>query len=316
MEERATTDCGGGKRPRLPGWLRRKHVVGANAESVQKLLDELGLATVCSSAHCPNMAECFQRRTATFMILGEHCTRACRFCAVHTAAPEPVRADEPEAVAEACVRLGLRHVVITSVTRDDLPDGGAGHFAAVCRAVRHRLPEAIIEILTPDFQGHRDDVETALSGGADIFNHNVETVPRLYATVRPQADYAQSLRVLEWGRQWAGERNAPVHTKSGVMVGLGETRDELRQVFHDLHAAGCEILTIGQYLAPSPEHHPVVRFVEPSEFEEMEQEARAIGFAAVAAGPFVRSSYHADQVFRSGQYETPEIETADPAFPG
>ncbi|HPS01487.1 MAG TPA: lipoyl synthase, partial [Candidatus Sumerlaeota bacterium] len=275
MEEK-TSDCGGGKRPRLPGWLRRKHVVGANAEAVQKMLDELGLATVCSSAHCPNMAECFQRRTATFMILGDRCTRACRFCAVHTAAPEPVRADEPEAVAEACARLGLRHVVITSVTRDDLLDGGAGHFAAVCQAVRRRLPDSIIEILTPDFQGHRNDVETALSGGADIFNHNVETVPRLYATVRPQADYAQSLRVLEWGRQWARQRDARLHTKSGVMVGLGETRDELRQVFRDLHDAGCEILTIGQYLAPSPAHHPVVRFVEPSEFEEMEREAREL----------------------------------------
>jgi lipoic acid synthetase len=299
MEE-SLPDQTQGKRPRLPAWLRRKHVVGANAEAVQKLLDELGLSTVCSSAHCPNIAECFQRRTATFMILGEHCTRACRFCAVHTAVPDPVRPDEPEAVAEACARLGLRHVVITSVTRDDLPDGGSGHFAAVCRAVRRRLPDSIIEILTPDFQGRLWDVETALSGGADIFNHNVETVPRLYATVRPQADYAQSLRVIEWGRQWAEKQGVRLHTKSGVMVGLGETRDELRQVFHDLNAAGCEILTIGQYLAPSPAHHPVVRFVEPSEFEEMEREARAVGFSAVAAGPFVRSSYHADQVFRSG----------------
>jgi lipoic acid synthetase len=295
-----------GKRPRLPAWLRRKYAVGANAEAVQKLLDELGLATVCSSAHCPNIAECFQRRTATFMILGEHCTRACRFCAVHTAAPNPVRADEPEAVAEACFRLGLRHVVITSVTRDDLPDGGAAHFASVCRAVRERLPEAVIEILTPDFQGRRADVETALSGGANVFNHNVETVPRLYATVRPQADYAQSLRVLEWGRQWAEERGVALHTKSGVMVGLGETREELRQVFRDLRAAGCQILTLGQYLAPSAAHHPVVRFVEPAEFEAMEQEARALGFSAVADGPFVRSSYQADQVFRSGLETAPD----------
>jgi len=285
-------------RGRLPGWLRRNLAAGANVDEVRGLLEKLGLATVCSSAHCPNIAECFSRRTATFMILGERCARDCRFCAVEQGMPAPVREDEPEAVAEACARLGLRHAVITSVARDDLPDGGAGHFARVCEAVRARLPQAVIEILTPDFQGRAEAIEVALSGRPDIFNHNVETVPRLYPSVRPQADYQRSLFVLDHARRRAAAEGVRLHVKSGVMAGLGETRDELRAVMADLRGAGCEMLTVGQYLAPSPRHHPVARYLPPGEFGEIEAEARALGFRAVASGPFVRSSYQAEKLFQ------------------
>jgi lipoyl synthase len=255
---------------------------------VRQLLEELKLTTVCSNAHCPNIGECFSRGTATFMILGRHCTRSCRFCAVDSRPPEKVRADESEAVAEAVVRLGLHHVVVTSVTRDDLPDGGANHFASTCHAIRKRAPEATVEILTPDFQGDPRCVDIALSGQPDVFNHNVETVPRLYPHVRPEADYQRSLDVL----QRAAGTNAVV--KSGLMVGLGETRDELHRALEDLHCAGCRLVTIGQYLAPSREHVPVERFLEPQEFEQLETEARALGFEGVAASPFVRSSYRAE----------------------
>jgi len=264
--------------------------------AVRSLIQELGLATVCAGAQCPNASECFARRTATFMILGDRCTRSCRFCAVGRARPLPVRQDEPQAVAEACRRLGLRYVVITSVSRDDLPDGGAGHFAKVCQAVRRRLPHALLEILTPDFQGRREAIDAALAGGCDVFNHNLETVPRLYRSVRPEAGYRRSLFVLDYvsRRASAGRK---VYVKSGLMVGLGETRQELRQVMRDLRGAGCDILTVGQYLAPSPAHVPVARFVEPAEFAELEAEAGQMGFRAVAAGPFVRSSYKAESLF-------------------
>jgi len=284
-------------RPRLPRWLRKRIPTGPHGAEVRRTLEQLGLATVCRSANCPNQAECFARGTATFMILGDRCTRSCRFCAVEKGAPRPVDAAEGEAVAEASCRLALRHVVITSVTRDDLPDGGAGHFARVVRAVRGRLPRAVIEILTPDFQGDPAAVDAALAGGCDVFNHNVETVPRLYPAARPEADYRRSLRVLAHARRSA----AGVHTKSGLMVGLGETRAEIRQVMRDLRDVGCEILTVGQYLSPSPDHLPVARFVEPAEFAEIEREATGLGFAAVAAGPFVRSSYHAEALFRRGR---------------
>ncbi|HUS92424.1 MAG TPA: lipoyl synthase, partial [Phycisphaerae bacterium] len=260
--------------PRLPRWLRRRAPTGRHAEAVRGLIEELGLATVCSSARCPNRAECFARRTATFLVLGDRCTRRCRFCAVPDGPPRPVRQDEPEAVAEACVRLGLRHTVITSVTRDDLPDGGAGHFARVVRAVRRRLPEAVIEVLTPDFRGDEAAVATVLAAGCDVFNHNVETVRRLYPAVRPEADYDRSLSVLAAARGLAGPpAGCRVRTKSGLMVGLGETRAELRAAFADLRRAGCELLTVGQYLAPSPAHHPVARFVPPEEFAEITAEA-------------------------------------------
>ena len=267
---------------------------------VRQLLSELGLNTVCDSAHCPNMGECFERRTATFLIMGSRCTRNCRFCAVEHAIPEPLRADEPVAVAEASVRMGLRHVVITSVTRDDLSDGGAGHFARTIQAVRQRLVDSVIEVLTPDFGGDVNCIDTVIQAPCDIFNHNIETVSRLSPQIRPQADYGRSLAVLAHAARRAAERkDAPrcaraLHVKSGLMVGLGETHDEVLATMRDLWSAGCRVLTVGQYLAPSPGHVPVSRFVEPQEFEQYRREALEIGFAAVASAPLVRSSYQAD----------------------
>jgi lipoic acid synthetase len=268
---------------------------------MRHMLAELGLQTVCTGAHCPNLPECFHRGTATFMILGSTCTRACRFCAVEEADPGPPRDDEPEAVAEASARLNLRHVVITSVTRDDLPDGGAEHFARTVGAVRRRLPDAVIEVLTPDFQGDTEAIDTVLAAGPEIFNHNVETVPRLYPEVRPQAQYDRSLKALAYASSTRRSEGLArrLYTKSGLMVGLGETPDEVRGVLRDLRGADCDIVTIGQYLSPSAAHAPIARFVPPEEFEGLEQEAREMGFAAVAAGPFVRSSYQAEQLFAS-----------------
>jgi lipoic acid synthetase len=286
---------------RFPQWLRKRIPTGEEAARVRGMLAELGLATVCSGAHCPNLPECYARGTATFLILGATCTRSCRFCAIEKAAPGPLRDDEPQAVAEACARLALKHVVITSVTRDDLADGGAGHFARTIRAVRERLPKTIIEVLTPDFQGRTDAVDAVLDARPDVFNHNVETVPRLYPTVRPEADYRRSLDVLAYAKRVGARHAVPlpqaIYTKSGLMVGLGETADEVRAALGDLRAAGCDILTIGQYLAPSAAHLAVARFVEPAAFAAWEAEARALGFAAVASGPFVRSSYQAESVF-------------------
>jgi lipoic acid synthetase len=282
---------------RFPPWLRKRVPTGPEAAEVRRLLADLGLATVCSGAHCPNLPECYARGTATFLVLGRRCTRSCRFCAIEKAPPEPLRDDEPQAVAEAAARLALRHVVVTSVTRDDLSDGGAGHFARTIRAVRSRLPQAVTEVLTPDFQGRKESVAAVLDARPDIFNHNIETVPRLYPTVRPEADYRRSLAVLACAKK--GKGTVPSFTKSGLMVGLGETDEEVRACLRDLREVGCDILTIGQYLAPSREHAPVARFVEPAEFAAWESEARALGFAAVAAGPFVRSSYQAEEVFRS-----------------
>ncbi len=300
---------------RLPPWLRKRLPQGGGAAETRAILQELGLETVCRSAHCPNLPECFARHTATFMILGAHCTRNCRFCAVDHAAPDPVRADEPQAVAEAAARMKLRHVVVTSVTRDDLPDGGAGHFARVILAIRQRLPEAIVEVLTPDFQGSREAIATVIEAAPNIFNHNIETVPRLYPAIRPQAGYERSLEVLRYagelaGRptdmaasghatQMGGQSMAPkqLYTKSGLMVGCGETRADLSAALADLRRVGCRIVTVGQYLAPSGSHYPVERFVPPEEFAEIEAEARGLGFAAVASGPFVRSSYNAQAVF-------------------
>ncbi|MFW6132373.1 MAG: lipoyl synthase [Planctomycetota bacterium] len=282
-------------RRRLPPWLTRRVAAGKTADRVAALLDELNLATVCDEARCPNRHECYCRGTATFLILGSSCTRNCRFCAVADDDPQPVRQDEPDAVAVAAERMKLRHVVITSVTRDDLPDGGAGHFARTIEAVRARCPDAAIEVLVPDFRGDRAAIETVLAWRPDVFNHNVETVPRLYPRVRPQADYRRSLDVLA-----CAARSATVRTKSGLMVGLGETSDEIDAVLGDLRDAGCAILTVGQYLAPSNAHVPVARFVPPTEFDAIKARAEAMGFAAVAAGPFVRSSYNAEQVYRDG----------------
>jgi len=284
---------------RLPPWLKKRLPAGGAVAETRAILEELGLETVCQSAHCPNLPECFARHTATFMILGARCTRSCRFCAVEGGPPEPVRQDEPEAVAEAADRMHLRHVVVTSVTRDDLPDGGASHFARVIEAIRGRLPRAIIEVLTPDFLGSRDAVRTVIDAEPDVFNHNAETVPRLYPEIRPEADYVRSLDVLRAAKALAAGRQRAVYTKSGLMVGCGETREELSSVLADLRAAGCDILTIGQYLAPSGGHYPVNRFVPPEEFAAYEEEARRLGFLAVASGPFVRSSYNAQALFES-----------------
>ncbi|MBS3821313.1 MAG: lipoyl synthase [Planctomycetes bacterium] len=291
-------------RRRLPPWLKRRLPAGQAArriKDVQAMLDELKLATVCNGAHCPNRGECYASGTATFLILGNTCTRACGFCAIDHRAPGPPRPDEPDAVAEAAHRMDLKYVVITSVTRDDLPDGGAGHFAATIQAVRQRRNEARIEVLVPDFQGSEAAIDTVLAARPDVFNHNVETVPRLYADVRPQADYAQSLAVLARAKQRAVQRATNTLTKSGLMVGVGERDEEVEAVLADLREVACDMLTIGQYLAPSDAHVPVARFVTPEQFDAWEAMAREKGFAAAACGPFVRSSYHAKEVFETGQ---------------
>ncbi len=265
---------------------------------MRDLLAGLGLATVCQAARCPNMGECFRSGTATFLILGETCTRSCRFCAILSATPLPPRHEEPQAVADACRQLKLRHVVITSVTRDDLPDGGALHFARTIAALRNEVPHAVIEVLTSDFQGRMSSVDFVLDAQPDIFSHNVETVPRLYPRARPQADYRRSLAVLAHAKSHAASGRR-LYTKSGLMVGLGETTDEVFQVLRDLRQGSCDMLTIGQYLRPCGDRLPVERFVTPEEFGAYGAQARAMGFAAVAAGPFVRSSYNAGQLFAS-----------------
>ncbi len=288
---------------RLPAWLRRPIPMGARASRVADTLAELKLATVCSGAQCPNRAECFACGTATFMILGEVCTRSCGFCAVSHDRPQAVDPNEPDAVAKAVERLELRHAVITCVTRDDLSDGGAGHFAQTISAIRTRCRETVIEVLTSDFQGSGDAIETVIAASPDIFNHNIETVPSLYPRVRPQADYQRSLDVLAAAGE-AGDvgaiapgRDRKLYLKSGLMLGLGESDDEIHSVMWNLRAVGCDILTIGQYLAPSPDHLPVERFVTPAEFDALADDGRSMGFAAVSAGPFVRSSYLAEDVF-------------------
>lgn len=280
------------KHPSLAPWLRKRLAAGGEVERVQQLLDRWALRTVCSSAQCPNLFECFARGTAAFLILGPHCTRRCRFCAVAKGTPGPVDEGEPGRVVEAARRLGLRYVVVTSVTRDDLADGGAGPFARVVREVHERLG-ARVEVLTPDFGGRKESVATVVASGPDVYNHNLETVARLYAEVRPEASYERSLGVL------AGvKRLAPgMVTKSGLMLGLGEDRREVHGALADLRAVGCEAVTLGQYLAPSPAHLPVARFLAPGEFAELAEEARELGFRGVAAGPFVRSSHGAAELF-------------------
>lgn len=276
------------KAQRLPQWLRRPISTDEKYPDVSGLLESLQLNTVCASAKCPNRHECWNRGTATIMILGNTCTRNCRFCNVNTGHPGPVDPDEPARVAEAVKKLELRHVVITSVTRDDLPDGGAQAFADTIRAVKEALPEATVEVLTPDFVEHLD---TVLAARPDVFNHNLETVARLQKTVRPQASYEQSLKTL----RHAAERGG-VMVKSGLMLGLGETDEEVFQCLEDLYAAGVRLLTLGQYLAPTQDHHPVERFISPEQFDELAAKANEIGFDGVAAGPLVRSSYRADQL--------------------
>jgi lipoic acid synthetase len=283
--------------PRFPPWLRKRVPAGDAIEEVRGMLRDLRLATVCQSARCPNLCECFARRTATFMILGHTCTRECRFCAVGHGPVEPPDADEPERLAEAAARLKLGHVVVTSVTRDDLPDGGAGHFALTIAALRARLPGCRIEVLTPDFRGDRAAIARVVAAAPDVYNHNIETVPRLYPQVRPQADYRQSLELLRHVKELA----PGMTTKSGIMVGLGESADEVAQALRDLREHNCDMLTIGQYLAPTPKHAPIVEFVTPEAFAGYETLAKSLGFAGVASGPFVRSSYHAGDLYQGAE---------------
>jgi lipoic acid synthetase len=281
--------------PEQPSWLWQR--VSAEDEAVvsrmERLLADLRLHTVCQEARCPNIAECFGRGTATFMILGDTCTRGCRFCAVKQGRPAPLDPDEPERVVEAAALLGLQHVVITSVTRDDLPDGGANQFAAVVQAVRRRLPEAAVELLIPDFNGSPAALETVLAAGPDVLNHNLETVPRLYPGVRPQADYRRSLGVLAWTKARAPQ----MVTKSGLMLGLGERTGEVLQVLYDLCQVRCDLLTLGQYLQPTDRQLPVARYIPPDEFAGYGEKAKALGFRGVAAGPLVRSSHRAKDLW-------------------
>ncbi len=277
---------------RLPQWLRRPLARPGAYGEVEGVLGELRLHTVCQSAKCPNRGECFSQGTATFLIMGAACTRNCRFCAVESRAPKPLDADEPRRIAEAVRRLALKHVVITTVTRDDLADGGAAHFVETIAAVREAVPGIAVEVLTSDFGGRDESVDTVAAARPDVFNHNVETVPRLYETVRPLADYRRSLGVL--ARVRATQPDLP--TKSGLMLGLGETPDEVVAVMGDLRESGVEMLTLGQYLRPSADHLPVAEFVEPAVFGDLSREAYRLGFTAVASAPFVRSSYHAGEL--------------------
>lgn len=290
------TPAGGSRRPRSgtekPAWLRVRLGSGPGAARVNRLLAGLRLHTVCEEALCPNRGECFNQGTATFLILGDTCTRNCRFCAVTPGAPAPPDPEEPLRVAEAASVLGLRHVVVTSVTRDDLPDGGAGQFAETIARLRALNPRPVVEVLIPDFAGSTAALKVVAAAGPEIINHNLETVPRLYPRVRPGADYRRSLELL--GRLRI--LDPAIVTKAGLMLGLGEGREEVESVMKDLRRHDCQILTLGQYLRPSRSHLPPERYVPPAEFDELAEIGRAMGFRAVFSGPLVRSSYHAGEV--------------------
>lgn len=276
-----------------PPWLRLPPPQACEMMAMQRLLAESRLNTVCQSAHCPNLGECFARGTATFLILGDRCTRGCRFCAVKKGAPQAPDPGEPRRVAQAVRELGLKYVVVTSVTRDDLPDGGAGQFVRTMEAVRRFCPGVRIEVLVPDFQGAEDALGRVCRARPEVFNHNLETVPRLYDQLKPQADYGRAIRVLVKAKAYG------LKLKSGLMLGLGETDREIRQTLRDLRQTGCQYLTLGQYLSPSPAHAPVVRYLPPEKFAQWEREGLAMGFNAVAAGPLVRSSYQAERMYSS-----------------
>jgi lipoic acid synthetase len=277
-------------RRRLPRWLKRP-LPGPGMQFTSHVISDLQLETVCESAKCPNRTECWSQKTATFMILGDVCTRPCGFCSVPKGKTQAVRLDEPERVAEAAQRLGLAHVVITSVTRDDLPDGGADHFYNCVLAVRAKTGAAV-EVLTPDFLGDAAAIDRVIAAAPDVFNHNTETVPRLYHRVRRNAKYQRTLDLLARVKREAPE----IPTKSGLMIGLGETTDEVLATCADLRSVGCEMITLGQYLQPTPQHLPVERFVPPDEFDSLGRLVRKLGFRMVASGPFVRSSYHAGEM--------------------
>jgi lipoic acid synthetase len=273
-----------------PSWLKARAPGGANYDRLRTLMRDEDLHTVCEEAHCPNLGECWNRGTATFLILGKVCTRACGYCQITSGRPETLDADEPRRVAMSVERMGLRHAVITSVNRDDVPDGGASLFVETVRWIRRLSPDTTIELLVPDFDGNWDALETVLDAAPQILNHNTETVPRLYREVRHKAIYERSLELLRRANDWSPR---PV-TKSGLMLGLGESIQEIDAVLSDLRTAGCDVLTVGQYLRPSLKHLPVVRFVPPQEFDALGERARAMGFQHVESGPLVRSSYHAE----------------------
>lgn len=281
---------------RIPPWLRVKLPSDKGFACTSHLLKDLRLNTVCQSARCPNTWECFSKSVATFLILGRECTRNCAFCNINPGAPQPVDSDEPTRVAEASVRLGLKHIVITSVTRDDLPDGGAEHFAESIRQVRARLPHCTVEVLIPDFRGDAAALRTVLDARPDVLNHNVETAARLYPDIRPQADYGQSLELLRRTVRYAAETGANIPAKSGLMVGLGETDEEIRHTIRDLAEAGCTMITVGQYMRPSLQHPPVRHYMPPEDFDALADYGRSLGVPKMFCAPLVRSSYHAAEL--------------------
>jgi lipoic acid synthetase len=278
-----------GRTGRLPAWFKVRIQQGPDYRDIRRIMDRLGLHTICEEARCPNVWECWNHRTATFLILGDICTRRCHYCAVTTGRPNDLDRDEPLRVAQAVQALGLRHAVITSVNRDELEDGGASIFAETIRQIRRLLPTCAVEVLIPDFEGNEDALATVLAEHPDILNHNIETVRRLFPPIRPQGKYDRSIELL--GRA----KRLGARTKSGLIVGMGETVEEIREVMHDLRGAGCDILTIGQYLQPTRQHLPVTRFYHPDEFASLKAEGLALGFSHVESGPLVRSSYHAEQ---------------------
>lgn len=290
-----TTDHSDTPTLKKPAWLRRRLPTGATYENVRSLIQQDRLHTVCQEAKCPNLWECYSSQTATFLIMGSRCTRNCRFCAVSQGPIEPPDPNEPDRVADATAQMGLNYVVITSVTRDDLPDGGAEFFARTIQAIRDRIPDVRVEVLIPDFQGDPEALRAVVDARPDVLNHNIETVPRLYPQVRPQALYQRSLDLLLRTRRYEPD----LATKSGLMLGLGERREEIQATLEDLRGVDCRILTLGQYLQPSKDHLPVVRYVPPEEFDKWRRVALDLGFSEVASGPFVRSSYHAKQLYQA-----------------
>lgn len=277
------------RRRNLPSWFKVRFRPGPHYQEIRHLMDTHRLHTICEEARCPNIWECWNNRTATFLILGDICTRRCHYCSVTTGRPSAIDLEEPQRVADAVKLLKLRHTVVTSVNRDDLPDGGAALFAETIQRIRHENPACTVEVLIPDFQGRQADLEKVMQAKPDILNHNIESVPRLFPSIRPQGKYQRSLQVLHWAKTMGGR------TKSGLMAGLGESNDEIRQVMRDLRKVECDVLTIGQYLQPTLQHAPVSRYYTPEEFEAFKREGLDLGFQHVESGPLVRSSYHAEE---------------------